>query len=331
MFYLFSILFVAIFLGLLFSLDCFSLIRDSILLFSLACGILCFGVHFIIQHQLGMLDNKESIYIIALVELIKILFIAYLIWSEKAVFVIDTFIYAATVGIGYAFLRSIEYSYYHSHAITEDAILFGITTTLINALSISIAGMYIVTIFNAIKRKRIIPFIGHLIIALVIAVALRFGFSQITSLSPFLVLIITLAATFILIYILVRINNKTIANSLYINMNEQVKLLLSMKRGDFSKTPAGYYLLSMKKQFSSECFFDIICYMQTYLELAMEAKRKMMMEEAGMNFTTSKNIKSMLLELKSLKKQIGKAGMMALRPVIKAQKIENWMTSTLNK
>ena len=104
-------------------------------------------------------------------------------------------------------------------------------------------------------------------------------------------------------------------------LDKQVSLLMSIKEGELGDTKTGKFLMSVKENFPSEVFFDLICYVQLYVELSVAAKSRFMMREAGMDIPIEEHDRELYLsqyaEFKNLEKTLGKAARMTIAPVVK--------------
>ena len=89
-----------------------------------------------------------------------------------------------------------------------------------------------------------------------------------------------------------------------------------VNQGKVGDTKVGEYLQSIKKRFSGEVVFDMICLLRIHLELSMRAKGVLMMREAGMDVEPDEDLKDKFNELNYLEKNVGKTGMMALSPFL---------------
>lgn len=99
-----------------------------------------------------------------------------------------------------------------------------------------------------------------------------------------------------------------------------IQALSSIRNGNFASTRAGQYLINIRDQFKPEYFFDMICYVQLALDLKIEKQSYMLLRQTGfegeaMGKTLEEHL-AKKAELASLKKRIGKTGMMVLAPLV---------------
>jgi hypothetical protein len=104
-------------------------------------------------------------------------------------------------------------------------------------------------------------------------------------------------------------------------LDKQVALMMDIQQGNLGETKTGQFLLSIKENFPAEVYFDIICYVQLYIELAVAAKSRFMTREAGLDEPLDEAARSRYLdqyaEFKNLEKALGKSAKMTVAPVVK--------------
>ena len=104
-------------------------------------------------------------------------------------------------------------------------------------------------------------------------------------------------------------------------LDKQVALMMDIQQGLLGETKTGQFLLSIKENFPAEVYFDIICYVQLYIELAVAAKSRFMTREAGLDEPLDEATRNRYLEqyaeFKNLEKALGKSARMTVAPVVK--------------
>ena len=119
-------------------------------------------------------------------------------------------------------------------------------------------------------------------------------------------------------------NSKFVHDWLDAGINNEINLLGAVKRGEFSTTKAGEYLLSLKERFEPETFFDMYCYVQNYLELSISARSNLILKEAGMPPVHDPANAARLQEMDVLRKRIGPTAELALRPIVDRGQVNTW-------
>lgn len=325
--FLSALLPIVIYIYVVYKLDNFSLLSVRRLFTLVLCGMLaaltCFGLFQLTGRILS--DEVSDLANPVIEETVKALPLLILARSKKIVFFIDSVICGAAVGGGFSILENVFY------LVLGDAL--GVGTTLFRGLEvalihmgcsacIAVAFMFIVRLAERSKSGEDIK---HLDVAMamflfIISPVLHvlhnaFHFNPLTQFASVLG---TLAALLVLIY---QYDEEMIHRWLDRGLDTQVSLLQSIQDGCLDKTHTGQFLMSVKKSFPSEVFFDVICYVQLHVELSVAAKSRFMLREAELDMPLENAQKekyiSQYTEFKTLEKRLGKSAMMTVSPVVK--------------
>lgn len=313
---LFSIFPVLVFLFFLFLLDSFKLVFKSVLFASLSWGAL-------IAILLYLLKLSHPVFAPIAEELLKSVFVLYLIRRGKVGFIIDAAIYGFASGAGFALAENLFYL----HAMPEASILTwiirGFGTAFMHGGCTAIVAMLV--IFGKSLDKNGIVF---LILAFVAVSIIHYTFNlfYINPVLQTLGIVVLLAALFILIF---RFSEQRLHNWLEVEFSSEVALLNMMNRGEMLSTRAGKYLDSLKASFPPESILDLYCYIKLYLELSIKAKRNLMLRENDFPLVVEDDIDLKLAELKALKKRIGKVGEITLMPLLSMNYRDLWKLNLL--
>jgi hypothetical protein len=106
-------------------------------------------------------------------------------------------------------------------------------------------------------------------------------------------------------------------------------LLRAIRSGEFSQSPAGEYLQSLRDHFEGALVADMLCYISLQTELALRAKGVLMLQENGFRVKRDPEITSKLGELRYLKRSIGRTGELALAPILHDRAHELWQMHLL--
>jgi protease PrsW len=107
-------------------------------------------------------------------------------------------------------------------------------------------------------------------------------------------------------------------------LDRDIDLLEIMTTGKFSVTHAGKYLQSLKSTFATEIVGDMLSYLQLSLELSARAKGDLLRREMGFPVSTDPELPSLLRELNWLESKIGRAGKLALAPLLGQSRRDIW-------
>jgi len=139
-------------------------------------------------------------------------------------------------------------------------------------------------------------------------------------LEPLIQIVVTILAFLTVFIIIGNFNERKIYQWMDHSITFDIQLLSAIRQGKLADTKAGIYLQGIKEQFEPEVFFDVICFMQLYLELVVAGKSRMLLEQEGLALAlTEEEIitqKEKVAELHQLRNNIGKLGEYLLRPII---------------
>ena len=318
---------IAIYIFVVYKLDNFSLLSVKRLLSLVLCGMLaavvCYGL-FTLTGKF-MSERVSDLVNPVLEEAVKAIPLLILAWRKKMVFFIDSVICGAAVGGGFSILENVFY------LVLGDSL--GLGTTLFRGLEVALVHMgcsaCIATAFmfavrlserskakQVVKRSDVVMATFLLIIAPVLHVlhnAYHF--------NPLMQFVTVLAAVAGLLIWIYQYDEEMIHSWLDSGLDTQVNLLQSIREGHLDETNTGQFLMSVKKSFPPEVFFDVICYVQLHVELSVAAKSRFMLREAELELPLEDAQKETYLsqfsEFKILEQRLGKSATMTVAPVVK--------------
>lgn len=325
--YLAALLPVAIYIFVVYSLDSFSLISIKrllmLVLFGAIAALACFGL-FLVTGKI-MPENVSDYFNPVAEEVIKAIPLFIMACNKKMVFFIDSVICGAAIGGGFSILENVFYLVLGEQFGMGTVLFRGLEVALIHmgcSAIISVALMFAVRLTERVKSGLAVKR-GDTVMAVflfVISPALHILHNSFHSdaVKQFVFVFGAMAILLIWIY---QYDGDMIHRWLDRGLDKQVSLLMSIKEGELGDTKTGKFLMSVKENFPSEVFFDLICYVQLYVELSVAAKSRFMMREAGMEVPLEESQKELYLsqysEFKSLEKDLGKAARMTIAPVVK--------------
>ena len=318
---------VAIYILVVYKLDSFSLLSVKRLLLLVLSGMLTALASFgLFQLLTPHLNESASDYLYPLLEeAMKAIPLLILARSKKMVFFIDSVICGAAVGGGFSILENIFYLVLGEPLGMGTVLSRGLEVALIHmgcSAIVAAALMFAVRMAErirsglAVKRGDMAMAVFLLIIAPVLHVlhnALHFD-----PLIQFVCIFASLAGLLIWTY---QYDGDMIHRWLDRGLDKQVALMMDIQQGHLGETKTGQFLLSIKENFPAEVYFDIICYVQLYIELAVAAKSRFMTREAGLDEPLDEAARSryreQYAEFKDLEKALGKSARMTVAPVVK--------------
>ena len=324
-----SFLPVLLFLMFLFLLDNFNLVRIKTLILCLLWGVVCTAAAYFLNSEIaywGALDFDFLSHHVAPVieETLKALMVFYLISKKKIGFMIDAAIYGFAIGAGFSLMENIWYLFnYPRDYYILMWVIRGFGTAIMHGGTTSILAILFIGVINQTKH-RILAALPGLFLAIVLHTG--FNYFPLNPLLQTLLILMLLPVVFILVF---RLSNVRLRHWLEIELNSEVEILNMIRKGEFSSTKAGTYLLSLKERFSSEIIVDMYCYISLYLELSIKAKCNLMLKETGFPVRIEKELQPKLQELALLRKKIGSLGELALKPLIRMNYRNLWKLNQL--
>ncbi|MCQ2158453.1 MAG: PrsW family intramembrane metalloprotease [Bacteroidales bacterium] len=314
-----SLLPIVTFLIILKFLDSFALVKRSALWSTtgygaLVCILLLAITKFVEFPQVGGQSTMPF-----WEEVLKAIPVIIGISRRRIKFLAEALIYGASIGGGFALVENTVYLMFNYSAMTVGTAIFrGFScATLHVGCTALIATIAVLTAdFKPKALFKILAFIPSIILHFIMNLLVSNGI-----VSPAVQLVVTVAGFWILIALLFSAGQKKIYKWMDHSISIDVETLSSIKKGCFASTKAGMYLMDVKEQFKPEVFFDMINFVELYLEIKIEKQSRMLLSQAGFADaipqaeTDAYNAK--VLEFESLKKFIGKTGLQVLSPLVK--------------
>lgn len=325
--YIAALLPVAIYIIVVYSLDSFSLISIKrlllLVLFGAMTALACFGL-FVLTGKI-MPDNISDYFNPVAEEAVKAIPLLFMARNKKMVFFIDSVICGAAVGGGFSILENVFYIVLGEQLGIGTVLFRGLEVALIHmgcSAIVSVALMFAVRLTErvksglTVKRSDTVMAVFLFIVSPVLHI-IHNSFHA----DPLKQFVFVFGAMALLLFWIYQYDGDMIHRWLDRGLDKQVSLLMSIKEGQLGETKTGKYLMSVKENFQQDVFFDIICYVQLYVELSVAAKSRFMMKEAGMDMPIEDSNKELYLsqyiEFKSLEKKLGKTARMTVAPIVK--------------
>ncbi len=326
--FLISLLPVAAFVLFLIFADSFKLISAKTMLICVAWGLLAAYIAERLNIYLGgHLDLNFSTYACYVAPLVeeplKLLILVLLIRSGRIGFIIDAAIYGFTVGAVFAVYENI--TYYNDPGTDNPMVLIirGFGTSLMHGGCSTLGAMLLIRAQDSL-RIRIFPVIQALVIALLIhSVYNHFIISPVGST---ILIVLILPPALIIVF---NRHEHRIRQWMEMELFSEVQLLKMIREGNIGQSRPGQFISKLKDRFSAETIMDMLCYIELYTDLSIKAKSRLMLGEAGLPYVKEAETDRKLTELKTLGKQIGRTGLMALSPVLRLKQRDIWKLALL--
>lgn len=317
---------VVLYIFVVYTLDNFSLvgIRDLMLLVGagLLAAVACFGL-FRLTDPFVSERVSDSLYPI-LEEAVKALPLWWLARRKKIAFFIDSVICGAAVGGGFSILENVLYLLMGNLGIGT-ALFRGLEVALIHmgcSAIVAVALMFTVRLLERrharlpVKKSDITMSLFLFFVAAILHILHNYLHPD--PLLQFVVVFGSLGGLLVWVY---QYDGDMIHRWLDRGLDKQVALMMDIQQGLLGETKTGQFLLSVKENFPAEVYFDIICYVQLYIELAVAAKSRFMTREAGLDEPLDEATRNRYLEqyaeFKNLEKALGQSAKMTVAPVVK--------------
>ncbi len=320
----FGFLPVLLFLVCLFMLDSFKLVRTFWLVICLGWGMLAALLSYFANQGFANAFDLDFLMLSRYIapvseELIKGLIVFFLISRKKAGFMIDAAIYGFAAGTGFALAENSWYYWQLGSGFDVIlAIVRGFGTALMHGGTTAIFAILYTEGMQRSTKAWLPILLGFGTAALIHSLFNHF------LLNPMLQTMLIVVVLPVCMYMIFLYSTKHLQQWLEVAFSTEVDLLRMIRQGELSGSRAGQYLSSLKSHFSPEVLVDMYCYFSLYLELSIKAKRNLLLREGGFPVMVEPDIKDKLAEFRHLRRKIGKAGEMALMPLVRMKQRELW-------
>lgn len=325
--FLAALLPIAIYIYVVYKLDNFSLLSVKRLLTLVLCGMLaavvCYGL-FTLTGKI-MPERVSDLANPVMEEMVKAIPLLILAWRKKMVFFIDSIICGAAVGGGFSILENVFYLVLGDSLGFGTMLFRGLEVALIHmgcSACIATAFMFAVRLSERSKAKKVVKHSDVVMAAsLLIISPILHVLHNAFHFNPFMQFVFVIGAVAALLIWIYQYDEDMIHSWLDNGLDTQVNLLQSIREGHLDETNTGQFLMSVKKSFPPEVFFDVICYVQLHVELSVAAKSRFMLREVELEMPLEDAQKekylSLFTEFKILEQRLGKTATMIVAPVVK--------------
>jgi hypothetical protein len=317
---------VVLYIFVVYTLDNFSLVGIRDLMLLVGAGLLaaaaCFGLFRLTD---PFVSERVSDYLYPILEeAVKALPLWWLARRKKIAFFIDSVICGAAVGGGFSILENVLYLLMGNLGMGT-ALFRGLEVALIHmgcSAIVAVALMFTVRLLERrharlpVKKSDITMSLFLFFVAAILHILHNYLHPD--PLLQFVVVFGSLGGLLVWVY---QYDGDMIHRWLDRGLDKQVALMMDIQQGHLGETKTGQFLLSIKENFPAEVYFDIICYVELYIELAVAAKSRFMTREAGLDEPLDEaargRYREQYAEFKDLEKALGKSARMTVAPVVK--------------
>jgi RsiW-degrading membrane proteinase PrsW (M82 family) len=321
---------VLLFLAGLVQLDAYKLVRLNRIVLMMAAGAIAAGASYLVNNYAYLRFSGDfaafSRYVSPWIEeSFKALLLVWLIRTRRVGLPIDGGISGFAVGTGFALIENLYYLASRPDAALPVQVIRGFGTAIMHGGTATALAMISITLYE----RRPNGGIQLLLPGFLMAVALHTGFNQLLT-RPALATLAILVVLPAVIYLVFRHSERTLRSWLDTDLDANVQVLDSISAGNFLDSPSGRYLQALRNRFGGEALADMLCCVRLHAELAVRAKGVLLLRESGLEEPPiDDETRDKLAELAQLKRSIGTAGLLELRPLMMATGKDIWELTLL--
>lgn len=322
---------VCFFLAALLLLDSYKLVRLRTVLTVIALGGAAALASYVVSNSVftatGLEFKQYSRYIAPLVEeLLKGAIIVMLIRTHRVGFLVDAAIFGVGVGAGFAMVENLWYLRMMPDAHIAVWIVRGFGTAIMHGGVTAIFGITALALVDKRGRADLLAFLPGLLLAAVI----HSGFNHFF-LSPILQTLGILLLLPPMLMLVFQRSEKAVEDWLGVGFDADTELLELLNSGEFSKSPVGDFLETLKRKFRGEVVADLVCYLRLHVELALRAKGVLMMREGGFEVEIDEPTRAKFEEMRYLERVVGPTALLAIKPFLHMSRKDLWQLYMLGK
>lgn len=259
-------------------------------------------------------------------EIAKAWYVWWLLRSNRVGFMVDAAISGFAVGAGFAVLENLTYLPDLSSSGLLASAIRGLGTAMMHGGSTAIFGTVSANLSEIRGSRSLLVFLPGLAIAIVIH-----GLYNQPLWRPVIAAVVVLVALPALIALIFWRSEKALEKWFGTKLDKDIDLLQMIETGTFSKTPVGSYLKSLESTFTPTILGDMLSYLHLTLELSARAKGDLLRREIGFPVEPDPELPARLKEFRFLEAQIGRAGKLALAPLLGQRRQDIWELQQLTE
>jgi RsiW-degrading membrane proteinase PrsW (M82 family) len=249
----------------------------------------------------------------------KALFVAWLIRTNRVGFMVDAAISGFAVGAGFSVVENLTYIPVLGAEGLLAASVRGLGTAMMHGGTTAI---FAVLSNNLVETRGAAP-AAIFAPGLTLAIVVHALYNQ-ALLPPVQEAVVILIGLPVLLAFIFWRSEKALEKWVGARLDKDIDLLETIHTGEFSASNAGKYLQSLKRTFSPEIVGDMLCCLQLSIELSARAKGDLLRREMGFAVTPAPEVPSQIREMNWLESRIGRAGKLALAPLLGRSRRDIW-------
>lgn len=322
---------VLAFLATLLYMDSFKLVRFRLIVWLIFGGALTtVFAYYINGYLIGALQMEfmdYSHFVAPIVEeSLKGLIVVYLIARNRIGFLVDGALIGFAVGTGFAVVENLYYLYLIPDAGIAVWVIRGFGTALMHGGVTAIFAVLAHVLTERQEKAVLSPYIY----AMLIAAVLHSIFNQFP-ISPVFSAMVVLIGLPLVLTLVFNKSSSVMHEWLEVDFDANEALLQKIMAGELSESRSGQFLLKFRDRFQPLTMADMLCYIRLHVELAIRAKSMLMAREYDMDVTVDREVRDKFEELHALERNIGKSGLLAMRPYLNMSRKELWQLFILEE
>jgi RsiW-degrading membrane proteinase PrsW (M82 family) len=318
-----------VFLTALWLMDTFRLVRKSSIaiavIYGAAAALACEALHLWLVPASGLGSQGFSRYVAPLTEeTLKAAFVAVLIARGRVGFLVDAAVLGFAVGTGFALVENLTYLRDFGDAPLMLWAVRGLGTGVLHGTTTAVAAI----ITKAMIEHR--PIALSVIAGTGPAIVLHSAYNHLL-VFPALAPIITLVAMPLVMVAVFERSERATREWVGAGLDLDLTLLQLVMSDGFQSTRFGRYLGQLPERFDGHVVADMFCLLRIELELAVQAKGRLIAQQAGLELPVDDDVRAALAERAYLQQSIGKTGLLALEPLRVTSHRDYWNQHLLTR
>ncbi len=322
---------VLIFLGALMLMDSYQLVRRRSVLQAIGVGCLAAGVS-LLANRLALdglhLDPLllKRYWAPLVEEILKALFLVYMIRAHRVGFMVDAGIQGFAVGTGFALVENL----YYAGALADFRPLLwavrGLGTAIMHGSTTAIVGILAKDLADRPGSPRLRWFLPGLVLA-----AVTHSFFNHLVLNPIVTTCLLLVVMPLLLLLVFERSERATRAWLGTGIDSDVEMLELISSERIVDSRVGHYLESLRERFAGPVVADMLCLLRIHLELSLGAKGILLARAAGIRIPVDEHLRANFEELRFLERSVGATGKLAMLPFLRTSSRDLWQLYMLER
>ena len=305
---------VVMFLGVMWFMDSFRLVRPSSIVMALIYGagaaFACEALHRWLLPATGFEPLVFSRYVAPITEEIaKAAFIVLLIARGRVGFLVDAALQGFAIGTGFALVENATYLRDFPDAPLMLWAVRGLGTGVLHGATTAMTGIVGKAMADGHSRSRL-----WVVPGLALAVITHSIYNHLLTFPAAGAVLMLLLLPIVVVAVFEQSERAT-REWVGAGLDLDLMLLQLVISDGFQATRFGTYLRALPSHFEGVVVADMFCLLRIELELAVQAKAWLIAHQAGLDLPVDDDLRAALAEREYLERSIGRTGMLALEPL----------------